>query len=194
MMKTYLALIAATALALTACNNEKPAAPVAETAAVAASNVATATATAASAVTEAASNVATAVASASDECAVTINSDDKMTFDTKELNVKSTCTNFTLTLKHTGTQPKAGMGHNVVITKAADKDAVLADGAAAGADKDYIKPDDARVVAATKLIGGGESDTITFPVNKLAKGESYVFFCSFPGHVAMMSGKVNLVD
>lgn len=128
------------------------------------------------------------------DCSVTINGDDKMAFDTKEINIKSTCTDFTLTLKHTGTQAKAGMGHNVVITKAADKDAVLADGSAAGADKDYVKPDDARVIAATKLIGGGESDTITFPVSKLTKGENYVFFCSFPGHIAMMNGKVNLVD
>lgn len=182
-MKTYLSLIVAATLALTACGKE--AAPAAESKPA---DTATATATASAS----ASNVATA--SASGECAIVIESDDKMTFNTKEINVKSSCKDFSVTLKHVGIQPKAGMGHNVVISKAADKDGVVNDGIAASADKDYIKPDDARVIAATKLIGGGESDTVVFPVSKLAKGEQYAFFCTFPGHAALMSGTVKLVD
>ncbi len=191
-MKTYLALIAATALALTACGGGDKAAESAPAAQPAAESTATATATAgaSTAATTASSNTATA----GGECAIIINSDDKMTFDTKEIAIKSSCKDFTVTLKHTGTMPKAGMGHNVVITKAADKDGVISDGTTAGADKDYLKPDDARVVATTKLIGGGETDTVSFPVSKLAKGENYVFFCSFPGHSALMQGTVKLVD
>lgn len=192
-MKTYLALIAATALVLSACGGEKPAEPV-KPAAEASANTATATATASASDAAPAAAASGNTATAGGECAVTVNSDDKMTFDTKEINVKSSCKDFTITLKHTGTMPKAGMGHNMVITKASDKDGVMADGSAAGAEKDYLKPDDARVIATTKLIGGGESDTITFPVSKLAKGESYAFFCSFPGHASLMTGKVNLVD
>ncbi|MCY1552809.1 Azurin [compost metagenome] len=64
----------------------------------------------------------------------------------------------------------------------------------AGLDKDYLKADDARIIAHTKMIGGGESDSVTFEVSKLAAGESYEFFCSFPGHVSMMKGTLALVD
>lgn len=176
------------ALALAACGDDKPAES-AQPNTEASANTATATASN-QPVVAASGNTATA----SSECVVVVNSDDKMMFDMKEINVKSSCKEFTITLKHTGTMPKAGMGHNVVITKASDKNDVISDGSAAGSDKDYLKPDDTRIVAATKLIGGGETDTITFPVNKLAKDENYVFFCSFPGHAAMMTGKVNLVD
>ncbi|WP_256377550.1 plastocyanin/azurin family copper-binding protein [Pedobacter sp. L105] len=39
----------------------------------------------------------------------------------------------------------------------------------------------------TKLIGGGESDTIMFTINE--KG-TYDYVCSFPGHSALMKGKL----
>ncbi|MNP85809.1 Azurin [compost metagenome] len=64
----------------------------------------------------------------------------------------------------------------------------------AGLDKDYIKADDPRIIAHTKMVGGGESASVTFEVSKLAAGESYEFFCSFPGHVSMMKGTLALVD
>lgn len=99
---------------------------------------------------------------------------------------------FTITLKHTGTQPKASMGHNLVIAKAEDMDGVFKDGVGA-ADTDYVKPDDARVVAHTKLIGGGEESSLTLDPAKLADGD-YKFACTFPGHGALMNGKVTLVD
>ena len=46
----------------------------------------------------------------------------------------------------------------------------------------------------TKLIGGGEETTVTIDTSKFAAGNKYEFFCSFPGHIAMMRGNVNLVD
>ena len=42
---------------------------------------------------------------------------------------------------------------------------------------DYVKKDDARVIAHTKVIGGGESDSVTFDVSKLAAGQDYTYFC-----------------
>jgi len=80
------------------------------------------------------------------------------------------------------------MGHNVVIAKTADMKGVLDDGSAAGLDANYVKKDDARVVAHTKIIGGGESDTVKFKLDKVKAGEDYSFFCSFPGHSMMMKG------
>ena len=65
---------------------------------------------------------------------------------------------------------------------------------AAGLDNDYLKANDERVIAHTKVIGGGESDSVTFDVSKLQAGTPYEFFCSFPGHVALMKGELKLVD
>lgn len=123
-------------------------------------------------------------------CDVTIEGNDAMQFNTKEIVVDKTCEDFTINLVHVGKLPKAAMGHNVVITKAADRQAVANDATSAGPANDYLKADDARVIAHTKLIGGGEKDSVTFKTAALEAGGDYDFFCSFPGHWAIMSGKV----
>lgn len=126
------------------------------------------------------------------DCAVTVESNDAMQFNVKSLEIPKSCKTFDITLKHVGKLPKAVMGHNVVITKTADMAAVAKDGISAGVSNDYLKPGDSRVLANSKLIGGGESDTLTLDVGKLAAGESYSFFCSFPGHASMMKGSLKL--
>jgi azurin len=55
-------------------------------------------------------------------------------------------------------------------------------------DNGYIPQDEeskAAIVAHTKMLGGGESDEITFTAP--APGD-YPFICSFPGHFAIMQG------
>lgn len=196
-MKVYLGLISAAALTLAACGGEAPApaapaAPASEVAPVVSEVAASVEAPAASEASSA--PAAAAAAPAAGECSVTISSNDAMQYDTKEITVKSSCGQFTVNLKHAGTQPVAAMGHNVVVAKAADKNGIVADGATAGAAAGYLKAGDERVIAATKLIGGGEETSVTFDTAKLTKDGSYEFFCTFPGHVAMMTGKVNVVD
>ena len=194
-MKAYLALISAAVIGLSACSQEasKPAEPAAQTA-PAASEAAPAPAESAPPADAPASEAAsTAAAPAAGNCAVTVESNDNMQFNTKDIQVSKACKEFTITLKHTGTQPKSGMGHNIVISKAEDMDGVLKDGATAGADADYVKAGDARIVGHTKLIGGGEEASVTVDPAKLADG-SYKFYCSFPGHGALMNGTVTLVD
>ena len=68
--------------------------------------------------------------------------------------------------------------------------AVAKAGGKTTAADNYVPKDDARVLAHTKLIGGGESDTITIPMDKFEKGGDYTFFCSFPGHWSVMKGKL----
>ena len=121
-------------------------------------------------------------------CELSIDSTDQMTFSTKELKVAGDCTEVKLTLNHTGKLAKAAMGHNWVLTKTPDYQGVANDGLKAGAAADYLPAGDARIIAHTKLIGGGESDTITFSTGALEKGGDYTFFCSFPGHWAIMKG------
>ena len=121
-------------------------------------------------------------------CDLEIESTDAMKFNKESLSVPASCKKVTLKLMHTGKLPKASMGHNWVLTKTADMQAVATDGIPAGPDKSYIKPGDTRVLAHTKLIGGGESDSISFDASKLKAGEAYSFFCTFPGHIALMKG------
>ena len=199
-MKAYLALISAAVIGLSACSQEasKPAeasAPTESAASEAAPAPAESTPPADAPASEAASTAAasTAAAPAAGNCATTVESNDNMQFNTKDIQVSKACKEFTITLKHTGTQPKSGMGHNIVISKAEDMDGVLKDGATAGADADYVKAGDARIVGHTKLIGGGEEASVTVDPAKLADG-SYKFYCSFPGHGALMNGTVTLVD
>jgi azurin len=121
-------------------------------------------------------------------CKVEIASTDQMTYDKKELSVAADCTQVELTLHHTGKLPAAAMGHNWVLAKTADAQGVANDGLSAGVADDHIKKGDTRVIAHTKIIGGGQSATVTFPTSALKKGEAYTYFCTFPGHIAMMKG------
>lgn len=125
-------------------------------------------------------------------CATTVEANDAMQFNVSSVTVPKTCKSFTVTLKHTGKLPRNVMGHDWVLTSAADQAGVEADGIKAGLDKDYVKPGDARVIAHTKVIGGGESASVSFKPSALKPGTDYVFFCSFPGHAAIMHGTVAL--
>ena len=59
----------------------------------------------------------------------------------------------------------------------------------AGIDNSYVKPNDGRVYAFTQVVGGGDSTSVTFSLEKMKAGGDYSFFCSFPGHWAIMRGK-----
>jgi len=123
-------------------------------------------------------------------CSVEISGNDQMQFDKKEIAIAADCTEVELTLKHTGKLPVTAMGHNWVLTTTADFQPVATAGASAGAGNQYVPKDDARVIAFTKLVGGGESTSIKFPTSKLKAGGDYTFFCSFPGHWSLMKGKL----
>ena len=125
-------------------------------------------------------------------CKLEISGNDAMQFNVKEIVVDKSCKEFTVNLKHVGKMPKVAMGHNWVLTKEADKQGVATDGMGAGLAQDYVKAGDTRVIAHTKVIGGGESDTVKLDVSKLAAGENYAFFCSFPGHWAIMKGTLKV--
>lgn len=124
-------------------------------------------------------------------CAISIGSNDQMRFDTANIRVAADCSEIVLTLRHSGTMNAKAMGHNWVLTRAQDVQAVAMDGMRASFAEGYIKPGDARVIAHTQVIGGGETTTIKFPTRQLQKGSAYAFFCSFPGHFALMRGTLS---
>ncbi|MEM1263255.1 MAG: azurin [Pseudomonadota bacterium] len=123
-----------------------------------------------------------------DPCTLNITAGDNIAYSTNELSVPSSCTNVTVTLTHTGNLPKIAMGHNWVLAAAGDADAVAAAGTGAGVDGNYLPAGDERIIAATELVGGGESSSVTFALSKLKSGTDYVYVCSFPGHWTIMKG------
>ena len=126
-------------------------------------------------------------------CDTSLEVTEAMAYTVKSIDVPKTCKTFTINLKANGTMPKNVMGHNLVITKEADKEAVNTDGGTAGLASNYVKAKDERVIANTIVIAGGESASTKFDVKKLNAKNKYVFFCSFPGHAGIMKGVVNLV-
>ena len=129
-------------------------------------------------------------AQAAGNCTVSLKGDDAMKFDLKEATVSAACPTITVELTHTGKMPAAAMGHNVVIAATKDMDAVARAGSKAGVAGNYVNQADARVIAATPLVGGGQKTKVTFPGKKLTAGGDYTFFCSFPGHSMLMKGKL----
>lgn len=124
------------------------------------------------------------------ECDVSIDATASMAFSAKEITIGKACKEVNLTLKNAGNMPKAAMGHNLVISKKSDMQAVITDGNTAGLSKNFVKDNDERVIAHTAVLGGGESATIKFKTDKMNQKETYAFFCSFPGHAAVMNGVV----
>jgi azurin len=121
-------------------------------------------------------------------CKVDIAGSDAMQYDKKEIAVAADCTSVEVTLTHAGKLPAQAMGHNWVLAKTADMQGVVNDGMGASFAANHIKAGDTRVIAHTKIVGGGQSDTVTFATSLLKKGEAYSFFCTFPGHSALMKG------
>ena len=124
-------------------------------------------------------------------CSVNLEGNDMMKFNVANIDVSKSCKDFTINLKHTGKLAKNVMGHNVVVAKTADMKGIDADGIKAGLAADYVKAGDRRVVAHSKVVGGGETTSVKIPVSKLGAGP-YSFFCSFPGHSSLMKGTITL--
>ena len=114
-----------------------------------------------------------------------LNSNDRMEYDKTVLHAYEG-QEITLILNHTGNESVNIMGHNFVLLK----DDVNIDRFAAAASNarsnDYI-PERDEFIVHTKMLGGGESDTIVFQAP--AKG-FYDYICTYPGHYLMMRGQL----
>ena len=122
------------------------------------------------------------------DCSQVIESNDAMQFNMKEMRVSSDCQSLTITLKHVGNLPQQFMGHNWVLSTTEDMMPLSGAAMQAGAPS-YLPENDPRVIAATDMIGGGQETSVTFDVSTLDPGGDYTYFCTFPGHYAIMKGK-----
>lgn len=120
-----------------------------------------------------------------------IEGNDLMQFNTKEITVFAGY-KIKLTLKHTGQLPKISMGHNWVLLNEGTSVADFGTKAAAASETGYIPADAGdQVIANTKLLGGGEEDTIEFMAPPVGE---YDYLCTFPGHWGAMNGKMIVAE
>lgn len=115
---------------------------------------------------------------------IEITANDQMQFSTKAIEVPAG-SQVTVILKNIGTMPKENMAHNFTLLKPGTVVADFATKAMAAKATDYIPAGDPSVIAHTKLLGPGESDTLKFTAPPAGE---YPFLCTFPGHFALMQG------
>jgi azurin len=112
---------------------------------------------------------------------IELTANDQLKFSTNELHVKAN-EPVKLTLKNIGTMPKESMGHNFTLLK--DGTDIPGFAAQAVGAPDHIPANNPAIIAHTKLLGPGESDTIEFTV----PAGTYIYICTFPGHYMTMTG------
>ena len=123
---------------------------------------------------------------------VAITADDKMMYGTTAFEVKAG-TKVKVSLKNVGMIPKIAMGHNFVLLKKGETafgfgPPVVVNGGTH--DNGFIPPKDKeKILAYTKMLGPGETDSVIFSVPETGE---YEYLCTFPGHFALMRGKMTV--
>lgn len=114
------------------------------------------------------------------EVKVEITANDQMKYDIASIAAKPG-QKVTVTLRNAGTMPKMSMGHNFVVLALSMDPLKFLEASQMQMANDYVAPElRGSVIAHTRLLGPGESDTITFAAPGVPG--DYPFFCSFPGH------------
>jgi len=142
----------------------------------------------------------TAQAASAVDCTLTLSGNDQLQYDKKELKLPAECAkaDIKVEFKHIGKLPIVAMGHNVVFIENGKLSSIQTRYTAAGADPAKIDANSealkasGEVIAFTKLVGGGGAESTVIPKGKLKAGEKYQYFCSFPGHFALMTGVLEI--
>jgi azurin len=123
--------------------------------------------------------------------AVEITVNDEMKYNVTAFQVKP-AQKVQLTVKNIGKLPKETMGHEVAVLAWNTDAAKFVEDGLAHPETDFIAPDQqSKVLAHTKLLGPGESETITFTAPRIPA--SYDYVCTFPGHFASgMKGRMTV--
>ena len=122
---------------------------------------------------------------------VDITGDDFMKFDVTSFEVKPG-QQVTVRLKNVGELPKEAMGHDWVLLAKQTDARIFVDAGIPHPEPDYIAiGQSGYVLAKTKMLGPGESDSVTF----IAPSEPgpYDYVCTFPEHyISGMKGVMTI--
>tara|TARA_Y100000746_G_scaffold228596_1_gene236878 strand:- start:827 stop:1318 length:492 start_codon:yes stop_codon:yes gene_type:complete len=118
---------------------------------------------------------------------VSIDGTDTMMYSKNSFEIKSG-QKLKLTFKNIGKLPKVAMGHNIVILKnSVDLVKFCSEAVKFPTNEYFPKGREKDVIGRTKLLGPGEEDTIYFIAPEPG---TYEYVCTFPGHFALMKGKM----
>jgi azurin len=113
---------------------------------------------------------------------VEIIADDTLKYSVTAFNVRPG-QKVSVILTNKGTTVKTAGGHDLVVLQRNTNVNKFLEAASSEASHDYVSAGSQKdVLASTKLLGPGESDTITFTAPYVPA--DYDFVCSFPGHAA----------
>lgn len=126
-------------------------------------------------------------------CSMELRVDDTLRFYPPTVEVPLTCEQFTILFSHRGRLPKVASPRNWVLTSQATADAVARDAELAGARNHWVKPHDERVLAASSVIGSGETVRIELEPANLAQGSHYTYLSTIPGFSPVLRGKLTVV-
>jgi len=119
---------------------------------------------------------------------VEITGNDQMQYSVHEIKAKPG-EKLRIKLTNIGRMPAQTMSHNWVLLKKMDASAVNALAmSAASKTPDHLPADQSSILAHTKLLGPGQSDTVEITVP--SEAGSYPYICTFPGHAALMKGQL----
>jgi azurin len=118
---------------------------------------------------------------------IVIDGMDDMKYDKTLFKIKAG-QDVKLTMKNIGKLPAAAMSHNVVILAQGTDVQAFGEAAVTAPKPDHLPASMATdIIAHTKMLAAGESDTITFNIKEPGV---YDFICTFPGHFGSMKGKI----
>ena len=113
---------------------------------------------------------------------VEITGSETMKYDVTEITAKPG-ERIRVVLKAVGSMPKIAMGHNFVLLKAGASPMEVSNAAFNARETDFVPAAmKDKILASTKLAGGGETVEVTFTAP--AKAGKYDYLCTFPGHFA----------
>ncbi|RZO47462.1 MAG: azurin [Proteobacteria bacterium] len=127
-----------------------------------------------------------------EECGLVVHGSDMMKFDTNEIHINKNCEKFVVNLKHSGNLPVNAMGHNIVFLESNNLQKVISKINMSHGIENGFMPEMDEILFKSKMIGGGEETTLELDPNVFISGKEYIFICSFPGHFALMKGKLNI--
>lgn len=122
-----------------------------------------------------------------------VTASDLMKFNIEKLDAQAN-QKIELIFKNVGTMPKQSMGHNFCLLHLKVDPAAFLEAGFASAGNDYVaKENEKDVITRTKILGPGESETLSFTAPS-APG-AYEYVCTFPGHFgAGMHGFLTITE